>query len=83
MVMPRSRSWWVKSSMISRSTKSRNVPLGSIKVTGTSKALKMVAYSMPITPAPITVRLRGTQGMAIRSSLSSTCLPSKGIEGGR
>ena len=46
-------------SMISRSMNSRIWSRGSISVTGTSSALKMVAYSMPITPAPTTVRLRG------------------------
>jgi hypothetical protein len=57
--MPRSRNWWVKSSINSRSMKSRKVSCASTKVTATSSALKIVAYSMPITPAPTTVRLRG------------------------
>ena len=35
---------------------------GSISVTCTSSAEKIVAYSTPMTPAPITVRLRGRRG---------------------
>ncbi len=68
MATPRSRSWWVNSAMISRSTKSRNVSRGSIKVTATSSAEKIVAYSMPMTPAPMTARLRGTHGCSITVS---------------
>ncbi len=41
--------------MISRSMKSRKVSRVSTRVTGTSSALKIVAYSMPMTPAPTTV----------------------------
>ncbi len=69
--------------MISRSMKSRKLPRGSIRVTGTSSALKMVAYSTPMTPAPMTVRLRGTFGVATMSSLSRTLVPLKGMLSGR
>ncbi len=50
----RSRSSCMNSSINSLSMKSRKVGRGSISVTATSSALKMVAYSTPITPAPIT-----------------------------
>ena len=63
--------------------KSRKVGRGSISVTATSSAEKMVAYSTPITPAPITVRLRGSFLMSRISSLSSTVTPSKGTCDGR
>ena len=54
-----------------------------MSVTGTSSALKIVAYSSPMTPAPITVRLRGTFGVTMKSSLSSTLWPLKGMPFGR
>ena len=56
----RSRIWWMKSSTSSRSTNSRMVSRGSISVTGTSRAEKIVAYSTPTTPPPMTVRVRGS-----------------------
>ena len=58
--MPRLRRSWMNSSIISRSMKSRIWSRGSISVTGTSSAEKIVAYSTPMTPAPTTVRLRGS-----------------------
>ena len=76
--MPRSRIWWMKSSTISRSTKSRMRSRGSTKVTGTSSAEKIVAYSTPMTPAPITVRVRGRCGISTISSLSKM---SRAVEG--
>lgn len=74
----RSRSSRMNSSINSLSMKSRKVGRGSIRVTGTSSALKMVAYSTPITPAPITARLRGSFGSSMISSLSSTVASSNG-----
>ena len=56
---------------------------GSTSVTATSSALKIVAYSTPITPAPTTVRLRGRRGISRISSLSSTLVPSNGTPSGR
>ena len=47
------------------------------------KRAKIVAYSSPITPAPTTVRLRGRRGARMKSSLSSTLVPLKGICAGR
>ena len=73
----------MNSSMISRSMNSRKFSRGSMIVTGTSSAEKIVAYSMPMTPAPTTVRLRGTCGSVAMSSLSKTFLPLNGIPGGR
>ena len=78
MVMPRSRSWWVKSSMISWSMKSRKLSRGSTSETATSSALKMVAYSTPMTPAPITVKLRGSCVSSTISSLSRMLLAVEG-----
>ena len=43
----------------------------------------MVAYSTPMTPAPMTVRLRGRRGMSTISSLSNTVVPLKGTLAGR
>ncbi len=51
---------------------------GSISVTCTSRALKMLAYSTPTTPAPITARLLGMNLRSMTSSLSSTRSPSNG-----
>ena len=71
--MPRLRRSCTNSSMISRSMNSRKCSRGSMIVTGTSSAQKIVAYSMPMTPAPTTARLRGTRGRArAMSSLSKT-----------
>ena len=83
MVMPRSRIWCMKSSTISRSTKSRMVSRGSISVTGTSSAEKIVAYSTPITPPPITVSVRGSVSSSRISSLSKMRLRSNGTLSGR
>ena len=83
IVMPRSRIWWMKSSTISRSTKSRMVLRGSISVTGTSSAEKIVAYSTPMTPPPITVSVRGRRSSSSISSLSKMRLLSKGTLCGR
>ncbi len=63
--------------------KSRKFSRGSISVTGTSRAEKIVAYSMPMTPAPTTVRLRGTLGSLAMSSLSKTLVLLNGIFFGR
>ena len=52
-------------------------------VTGTSSAEKIVAYSMPMTPAPTTVRLRGTCGSVAMLSLSKTFRSLNGMSGGR
>ena len=38
----------------------------------------MVAYSTPITPAPITVMLRGRRGRSMISSESKTVVPLNG-----
>ena len=81
--MPRSRIWWMKSSTISRSTKSRIVSRLSISVTGTSSAEKIVAYSTPITPPPITVIVRGRCSSSRISSLSKTRSRSNGTVAGR
>ncbi len=54
-----------------------------ISVTGTSSAEKMVAYSTPITPPPITVKVRGRCSRLRISSLSRTRLPSNGTLCGR
>ena len=74
----RSRSSCMNSSINSLSMKSRKVGRGSIRVTATSSAEKMVAYSTPITPAPITAKLRGSFGRSMISSLSNTVLLSNG-----
>ena len=55
----------------------------SISVTGTSSAEKMVAYSTPITPPPITVRVRGRCCSSRISSLSKTRVRSNGTWSGR
>ena len=83
MVMPRSRIWCMKSSTISRSTKSRMVLRCSISVTGTSSAEKIVAYSTPMTPPPITVSVRGNWSSSSISSLSKMRLLSNGTLPGR
>ena len=82
IVMPRSRIWWMKSSTISRSTKSRMELRGSTSVTGTSSAEKIVAYSTPMTPAPITVSVRGKRSSSSISSLSKIRVLSKGTSRG-
>ena len=48
-----------------------------------SSALKIEAYSTPITLAPITVSWRGMAGRSRISSLSSTRWPSKAMWSGR
>ncbi len=68
---------------LSRSTNSRNCWRGSMMVTGTSSAEKMVAYSMPMTPAPTTVRLRGTCGSLAMLSLSKMLRSLNGTVFGR
>ena len=55
----------------------------SISVTGTSSAEKIVAYSTPITPPPITVSVRGSRSSSRNSSLSNTWLRSNGTLSGR
>ena len=47
---------------------------GSTSVTCTSSAVKIVAYSTPMTLAPTTVRLRGTRVSSTISSLSKMLL---------
>ena len=79
----RSRRSWTNSSISSLSMKSRNVSRGSISVTATSSALKIVAYSTPITPAPITVMLRGRRGISMMPSPSNTVSSSNGTWSGR
>ena len=64
-----------------RSRSSRSA--GSSSVTVTSSALKMVAYSMPMTLAPTTARLARQAGRSRISSLSSTRLASKAMCEGR
>ena len=82
-VTPRSRSSWMNSSTSSRSTKSSSVLRGSITVTFTSSAEKIVAYSMPMTLAPMTVRLRGRRFSSRISSLSRMLSPSNGMRRAR
>ena len=48
-------------------------------VTGTSRAEKIVAYSMPMTPAPTTVRLARHVRLGAMLSLSKTLASLKGI----
>ena len=79
---PRSLSSCISSAIISLSTKSRMVSLASMSVIGISKALNIVAYSTPITPPPITARLRGNLFIFKISSLSKMRVPSKGISSG-
>ena len=43
----------------------------------------MVAYSTPMTPAPMTVRLRGRRGISTISSLSKMLVPLNGTPSGR
>ena len=54
-----------------------------MRVTRTPSAAKMLAYSVPITPAPTTARVRGRCRRLRMSSLVSTCWPSKGTSGSR
>ena len=63
--------------------KSSIVCRGSTTVTWVSRALKIVAYSMPMTPAPTTMSDRGTEAISSSSSLSMIDLPSKGMVVGR
>ena len=46
-------------------------------------AAKMLAYSMPITPAPSTIIVCGMRGSCRMVSLSNTVSPSKGTSSGR
>ncbi len=68
----------MKSSISSWSMKSSMVGRASTSATATSSALKMVAYSTPMTPAPMTVRLRGRRGISTISSLSKMLVPLNG-----
>ena len=81
-VTPLSRNSCKRVAIISLSTKSKIVSLDSISVTGISKALKMEAYSTPITPPPTTAILYGTRFIFKISSLSKTETPSNGIKSG-
>ncbi len=58
-VTPRSRRSWTNSSASSRSMNGSRPGLGSTMVTFTSRALKIEAYSTPITLAPTTMSWRG------------------------
>mmetsp|Transcript_12110 Transcript_12110/g.21628 ORF Transcript_12110/g.21628 Transcript_12110/m.21628 type:complete len:222 (-) Transcript_12110:556-1221(-) len=83
---PRSRIWYMSESTISPSTNPRTLVLGSTMVTtvpGTT--LIMLAYSMPMTPAPTTIRSRGTSRTPPHRiwSDSNTRFPSKGTCAGR
>src|SRR6266481_9990124 len=55
----------------------------SMSVTRTPSAAKMLAYSRPITPAPITASDRGTCSMFNRSSLVKMDSPSHCPRGSR
>ena len=74
----RSRRSCVNSSISSLSMKSRKLVRGSINVMATSSAEKIVAYSTPITPAPMTIIERGRRGISMISSKSKTVLPLNG-----
>ena len=55
----RARIWWKSSSTISRSRNSSGRSRRSTSVTATPRAAKIEVYSMPMTPAPTTARVRG------------------------
>jgi hypothetical protein len=55
----------------------------STSVTAIPSAAKMLAYSIPITPAPSTVIVFGIRGSCRIVSESKTVSPSKGTSAGR
>ena len=65
----------------SRNGSKRSRP--STSATFTPSAVKMEAYSQPITPPPTTARLRGIRSISRIVSESKMNLSSKGISGGR
>ncbi len=80
---PRSRRSCMNSSTSSWSTNGSIWSVGSSTVTLMSSALKIEAYSRPITLAPITVSWRGIIARSRISSLSTTLTPSKPMCAGR
>ena len=78
----RFRIWWMSSSTISRSAKSRIRSRRSTTVTSIPSAAKIEAYSIPMTPPPTTVIARGSRFRRMMSSLVIATSPSTTAPGG-
>src|SRR5207253_913039 len=70
-------------SEISLSRKGRSRSRPSTRVTSTPSAIKMEAYSQPMTPPPITARLLGMRSICRKVSESKVWTSSKAISEGR
>ena len=82
-VTARSRRWYLSASTTSSSQKSSIRSRFSTTVTLVPRAANMVAYSMPITPAPTTTIERGTRSRLMMPSESMMVFSSKATLDGR